>query len=289
MSILRGRIGTPVTPEPALKPADLLGSESLRGFSWVSGVILTASGRSAYALGLRMLQLPEQARVLLPALCCDSLVTATKAAGAVPLFYELRDDLQPDLDWIERHIGRADVFVAVHYLGFPQPINEIGEFCKRAGMPLIEDCAHALYSRSDGRPLGSLGAFSFFSLRKILPTPDGGILAWNDTQRFPPPFPPCPSTSEFALTAKYLARSGENALRISPRAWLLKNENLRRAIAKRDAATALVFHGPTRMSQRVLSRSDAGAVVALRRRNYDFLLGSVDGHTNGSPFPRPLC
>ncbi|MBI5115642.1 DegT/DnrJ/EryC1/StrS aminotransferase family protein [Candidatus Poribacteria bacterium] len=277
-----------ITPEPPPRPADLLGRESARGFSWEQDVILTSGGRNAYALGLRMLRLREQTRILLPALCCGALVSATKAVKAIPVFYELRDDLSPDLEWLEKHRERAEAMVVIHYLGFPQPMQETVEFCKRTGMLLIEDCAHALYSRVDGKRLGSSGAFSFFSIRKVLPAPGGGILAWNEAHHLFSLTLSRPLLSELLSTSRYFARYAENLLRVSPRLWLLKNEGLRRAVATRDAAATPVLRGSARVSARVLSHVDSSATVALRRKNYCFLLHETDGHANGCPLPRAL-
>jgi perosamine synthetase len=51
-----------------------------------------------------------------------------------------------------------------HFLGFPQPIDEVKKICGERTLFLIEDCAHALLSYHDGKPLGSYGDVSNFSL-----------------------------------------------------------------------------------------------------------------------------
>jgi dTDP-4-amino-4,6-dideoxygalactose transaminase len=45
---------------------------------------------------------------------------------------------------------------------------------------LIEDCAHALFSRDANKDLGKYGDLSIFSLRKTLPVYEGGILLINN-------------------------------------------------------------------------------------------------------------
>src|SRR5207253_3181872 len=47
------------------------------------------------------------------------------------------------------------------------------------GMRLVEDCALALLSEHDGRPLGSFGDWSVFCLYKTLPVPNGAVLVQN--------------------------------------------------------------------------------------------------------------
>ena len=51
--------------------------------------------------------------------------------------------------------------------------------CRTRGVLLIEDCALALLSGVEGRPLGSFGDFSVFCLYKTLPVPNGGLLLQN--------------------------------------------------------------------------------------------------------------
>ena len=53
-----------------------------------------------------------------------------------------------------------------HFLGFPQPIDEIKRICNERNLFLIEDCAHAFLSSYNGNPLGSYGDIAVFSLLK---------------------------------------------------------------------------------------------------------------------------
>ena len=61
----------------------------------------------------------------------------------------------------------------IHYLGWPQPIAALAAFCRERGLPMIEDCALALLSRTANRPLGTFGDYSVFCLYKSLPVPNG--------------------------------------------------------------------------------------------------------------------
>jgi hypothetical protein len=62
--------------------------------------------------------------------------------------------------------------------GLPDPVVELSATCGRFGIPLIEDAAHALETDIDGRPIGSFGAVSAFSLSKHFPG-RGGVLAFD--------------------------------------------------------------------------------------------------------------
>lgn len=119
--------------------------------------------------------------VLVPDYHSGNEVWAIRAAGASVAFYPVRRDLSLDLDAVRRlcrnYHPRA-LFV-IHYLGWPQPMNELMSLCRERGMLLIEDCALSLFSEYHGHPLGSLGDYAVFCLYKTLPVPNGGMLVQN--------------------------------------------------------------------------------------------------------------
>ena len=81
----------------------------------------------------------------------------------------------------EKITARTRAIMVVHYGGIPAPIAGIREVAAARGIPVIEDAAHALGARYDGRPIGSHSEFIMFSLQAIkhLTTVDGGMLACN--------------------------------------------------------------------------------------------------------------
>jgi hypothetical protein len=60
--------------------------------------------------------------------------------------------------------------------GLPDRVVELIAMCRRFGIPLIEDAAHALETDIDGHPVGTFGAVSAFSFSKHFPG-RGGVLA----------------------------------------------------------------------------------------------------------------
>src|SRR5205823_4712706 len=67
--------------------------------------------------------------------------------------------------------------LVTHYFGFPQAMASICDFAQRHGIPVIEDCAHAVFGTADGRPIGAWGDYAAVSLMKFFPVYDGGCLA----------------------------------------------------------------------------------------------------------------
>jgi len=81
----------------------------------------------------------------------------------------------------EKITGHTRAIMVVHYGGIPVPIAGIREVAGKRGIPVIEDAAHALGARYDGKVIGSHSEFVMFSLQAIkhLTTVDGGMLACN--------------------------------------------------------------------------------------------------------------
>lgn len=119
--------------------------------------------------------------VLAPDYNSGNEVLAMRAAGATIHYCSVSRDMQLDPTEVERlcDIHNPDVLYVIHYLGWPQPIQQLADLCRRRGMVLIEDCALALLSELDGRPLGAFGDWSIFCLYKTLPVPNGAILVQN--------------------------------------------------------------------------------------------------------------
>ena len=105
-------------------------------------------------------------------------------------FYKLDDTLSIDVSDFELKLKSGDFKAAlvIHYFGFPQKsIELISKICVKHNTLLIEDCAHSLNSKFNGKLLGDFGDFSFFSIHKIISTNDGGILKINNPSFNIPP------------------------------------------------------------------------------------------------------
>ena len=154
---------------------------------------LYGHGRQALAEAL-LLAGAGGGRVLLPSFICRDLLASVAAAGAKPAFYGVKPDMTPDEDparWPDAH-----AVLAVDYFGFPQDLAPFELYARRCGAVVIEDAAHALFSRdAAGRLLGTRAPLGILSLRKSLPLPNGGALLVNDealAARLPPQAPFAP-------------------------------------------------------------------------------------------------
>ena len=134
-----------------------------------------------YHLFRALLETNPGLTVLAPDYNSGNEILAMHAAGATLRYYPIRRDMTLDPDDVERccRAHNPGVLYVIHYAGWPQPMAELVDLCRRRGMLLVEDCALALLSEAGGRPLGSFGDWSVFCLYKTLPLPNGAFLIQN--------------------------------------------------------------------------------------------------------------
>lgn len=88
---------------------------------------------------------------------------------------------------IERKITPATkAIMVVHYAGIPADLDALQALSTKYKIPVIEDAAHALGAKFNGRFIGTHSPFVIYSLQAIkhLTTVDGGMLALADENAF---------------------------------------------------------------------------------------------------------
>ena len=227
--------------------------------------------------------------VLVPSYVCKTVPEAIHGFGARVVYYRVSKDCRIDFADLESRLdSRSRALIAVHYFGFPQLASDLRNFCDRHGLYFVEDCAHVLRSESEGKPLGSYGDASVFSLRKFLPLFDGAELILNRSQdelEIPWAAESLLYTLKSAkdLLDQWIGHSSNPALRIpfqymSSLARLfagLKSRPGSRALAveKTDATFDLQLVGSpmSRLARMVYNHSDIPLVVRRRIANYQVL------------------
>ncbi|MGZ4200456.1 MAG: DegT/DnrJ/EryC1/StrS family aminotransferase [Thermoleophilaceae bacterium] len=125
--------------------------------------------------------------VIVPAFTFAATAAAVIYCGATPVFADIlgQHDLSIDPEDVERKItDRTKAVAAVHFAGYPAPVDVLKELCDSKGIALIEDAAHGPGGYLNGRHIGTFGlagAFSFFS-NKVLSVGEGGMLATDDDE-----------------------------------------------------------------------------------------------------------
>jgi dTDP-4-amino-4,6-dideoxygalactose transaminase len=246
--------------------------------------------RNGVWLAARLLEL-SGSEVLVPAYHHGVEVEALVAAGAVPRFVRVDGAMRLDVGHLEASIGpRTRALYVIHYLGFPQPMDDILDVARRHGLPVVEDCALALLSRDGEAVLGARGDMAVFCLYKTLPVPNGGLLVLNGRYEAPAPARGAPLASTLSHAVGGLLAHA--ALRLGPAGEVVREvmrELLRRAMRPVRRATGLqtlstgTDHfdpesadvGMSRVSRLVLENLDHDRIVGARRRNFALLLARL--------------
>jgi len=135
---------------------------------------------SALHLALLVAGVGPGDEVITPALNNIGDFQAIGMCGARPVFVDIcEDDLGIDPELIEPMIGpRVKAIIALHYTGVPCRIAGVFDVARRHGLRVIEDAAHAIGTRRQGRMIGSYGDITCFSFDaiKTLTCIDGGAI-----------------------------------------------------------------------------------------------------------------
>lgn len=108
--------------------------------------------------------------------------------GATPVFADVDPETYNiDPDSIEAHITeRTKAVVAVDFTGQAVEHKRIREICDKHGLIFIEDAAHAIGTKYDGKPVGSLADMTCFSFHpvKTVTAGEGGAITTNDPELY---------------------------------------------------------------------------------------------------------
>jgi hypothetical protein len=82
--------------------------------------------------------------------------------------------------------SKTKVIFIIHEFGFPnEQIFEFKKIAENLNIPIVEDCAHTAYSfYRNGQKVGEVGDFGIYSLKKILPYNNAGLLL-KRSDKFP--------------------------------------------------------------------------------------------------------
>ncbi len=149
-----------------------------------------ASGTAALHLALRVLGVGPGQVVPVSTLTFIASVTPIVYLGAQPVFIDAESHtwcMDPEilaqaLADLDRQGRRPRAVVPVDLYGQPSDLERILKVCEPYGVQVILDCAEALGSRYQGRPVGQGAAASFYSFNgnKIITTSGGGMLVSDD-------------------------------------------------------------------------------------------------------------
>ncbi|HOV64627.1 MAG TPA: DegT/DnrJ/EryC1/StrS family aminotransferase [Spirochaetia bacterium] len=154
--------------------------QTLYGLEHAAGC---SSGTAAVHIALGSLQIPPGKEIITSSITDMGSLTGVLYQLLVPRFADI-DPRTYNMDpaSVEKLITKkTGAILLVHHAGLPAEIDEFVSIARKHGIPLIEDCAQAHYTRYKGRFCGTSGDVSCFSLNhfKHITTGSGGVVMTN--------------------------------------------------------------------------------------------------------------
>lgn len=141
------------------------------------------SGRAALYAILNVLKIKKGDEVIIQSFTCVALPNAIIAAGAKPIYVDIKNDLTINLDDLKKKITKKTKAIIVqHTFGIPADITKIVKIGKSKKITIIEDCAHVIGETYKSRKIGIFGKAAFFSFGrdKAFSSVSGGMVITND-------------------------------------------------------------------------------------------------------------
>ncbi len=180
-----GRLHRYNTGEGEIAPVSQLEAAYAR-YQGAKYCLACASGGYALSVSLRAAGVKPGDRVLTNGFTLAPVPGAIAAVGAEPVLVEITRDLVIDLDNLERRIGEsgAKVLMLSHMRGHLVDMEALGALCDATGVTVIEDCAHTMGAKWNGKPSGGFGLAGCFSTQtyKHINSGEGGLLTSDDPE-----------------------------------------------------------------------------------------------------------
>ena len=144
--------------------------------------IAVNSGTAALNLAFSLFDIKNK-EVILPSLSFISTAHCIIENGGIPIFVDIEPDtLCIDPKKIKQVISKDTVAILpVHFGGMPCNLNEIRKIAKSHNLHIVEDGAHAVGAKFNGKKIGSHGTVVCFSFHPVknLAMPTGGLISIN--------------------------------------------------------------------------------------------------------------
>ena len=146
-------------------------------------ILLTNSGTDALEMACILANFKLNDEIIMPSFNFPSSATAVLRCGAKPVFVEIeKETMNISPDAIEKSITKnTRGIIIVHYAGIACDLKKILKIAKKYSLILIEDAAHAIYSKYGDQYLGTFGDFGILSFHqtKNIFCGEGGALLVN--------------------------------------------------------------------------------------------------------------
>ncbi len=149
-------------------------------------VLVLSSGTSALHIALLLLDIGPGDEVISTAMTAEPTNTTIAITGAKVVWADVdpRNGLLDPQSVRSKITPKTKAIMLVHYAGMVCDMNEFNKISQEYNIPIIEDTAHALGSKYNGKMIGSNSRFTCYSFQAIkqMTTVDGGAIAFRDEQ-----------------------------------------------------------------------------------------------------------
>lgn len=150
----------------------------------VKHCIGVGSGTDAIFLSLKALGVGPGDEVITTPFTFYATIGAIVTAGARPVFVDVADDMNIDIDKISEKItSRTKAIVPVHWSGKPCQMERLLEIADQYKLRIVEDACHAINAEYQGKKMGfycDSAAFSLHPLKNLNVWGDGGVICTNN-------------------------------------------------------------------------------------------------------------
>ncbi|HUK75077.1 MAG TPA: DegT/DnrJ/EryC1/StrS family aminotransferase [Nitrososphaerales archaeon] len=147
--------------------------------------IAVNSGTAALHTSLVAYGIGRGDEVIVPAFTFEATANVVLAAGAKPVFADIKDDYNIDPADVRRKVTkRTKAIIPVDVYGYPADLDEVREIADRRSLKVIEDAAESLGAEYKGRPAGKTdhaGCFSLYAT-KVITSGEGGAITTDDDE-----------------------------------------------------------------------------------------------------------
>jgi dTDP-4-amino-4,6-dideoxygalactose transaminase len=153
-------------------------------FIGVKSCIGVANGLEAIQISLMALGIKAGDEIITTPISAVATTLAILAVGATPVFVDVDENGQIDVDLIEKSLTKkTKAVLPVHLYGQPIDIVKLKKICKKYRLFLIEDAAQAHGSKFRGKTVGTFGdiaCYSFYPTKNLGAIGDGGAIVTNN-------------------------------------------------------------------------------------------------------------
>ena len=151
-------------------------------FTGAKFAVGVSNGTAALHLSLKALGIGKGSEVIIPDITFAATASSVLLTGATPVLVDVGEDLNISITSIKKSItSKTKAIIPVHFAGKSCKINEVSSIARKNNLAIIEDCAHAIGAKINGKHVGTFGqsgCFSFYPTKNFT-TIEGGMVITN--------------------------------------------------------------------------------------------------------------